>query len=137
MITQEQFIHLFKQLFPYKESDTLILTEMFSAFDDNQSGDINFVEFLTAISLCGKADPDEKLHLAFKMYDDNRNGRLDNEEILFILKGLCNVTKNPGSELMKWDQENKGYLTEEEFIQYIKSEPNIYKYYMNLIKLHD
>jgi Ca2+-binding EF-hand superfamily protein len=58
---------------------------MFNAFDDNLSGDINFVEFLTAISLSGKASADEKLHLAFKMYDTNRNGHLENYEISQIL----------------------------------------------------
>jgi Ca2+-binding EF-hand superfamily protein len=96
---------------------------------------------LTAISLSGKAEPDEKLHMAFKMYDYNHNGRLENPEVAYILKGLRNLSKDTSSHFdldpLKWDKEQKGFLTEDDFVSFVKSEPIILKYYLDLIKLHD
>jgi Ca2+-binding EF-hand superfamily protein len=41
---------------------------MFSAFDNDSSGIVSFEEFLISISLSGKNDPRQKLHLAFRIF---------------------------------------------------------------------
>lgn len=140
MINVEQFQTLYKQLFPFKELDSNTIATIFNAFDDNQSGEICFTEFLTAISISGKADPEQKLHLAFKMYDNNHNGQLEMAEIYYIMKALRDVTDKDNEEeldLLKWDTNNNGYLTEEEFVSFIQSDPNIYKHFLNIVKLND
>lgn len=38
---------------------------------------------------------------------------------------------------MKWDKDNSGSLTEDEFINYILDNPKLKKYYIDLIKIYD
>ena len=140
MINVEQFQTLYKQLFPFKELDDDVVVQIFNAFDDNSSGEICFTEFLTAISISGKADPEQKLHLAFKMYDNNHNGQLEMNEIYSIMKALRDVTEKDIEDeldIRKWDTNDNGYLTEDEFVDFIQSDPDIYKYFLNIVKLND
>lgn len=43
-------------------------------FDSDGSGQIDFTEFLIAISVTAQGDAKKKLILAFKMYDVDQNG---------------------------------------------------------------
>jgi len=141
MINNQQFERLYKELFPFKQLDSSGISAIFTAFDDNCSGEICFAEFLTAISITGKADPDEKLHLAFKMYDSDRSGFLELGEICHINKGLRGIIGADGDseslDLEKWDSNGNGGLTEEEFIKFVKSNPKVYKHFLDVIKMHD
>ena len=42
---------------------------MFKTFDTDSSGEIDFVEFLIAISVTSQGDITDKLKMAFNMYD--------------------------------------------------------------------
>ena len=141
MINNEQFQRLYKQIFPFKELSPSCINAIFIAFDDNQSGEICFTEFLTAISVTGKADPDQKLHLAFKMYDSDRSGFLELDEICQINKGLHQLSNDGEAvaslDLEKWDSNGNGGLTEEEFIGFVKSDPKVYKHFLDVTKMHD
>lgn len=68
--------------------------------------------------------------------DSNKNGRIDGNEIRGIIKGLQSIYGD-GDEIMKWDTDNTGSLSEEEFINFILENPVLKKYYLDLIKIHD
>jgi Ca2+-binding EF-hand superfamily protein len=46
--------------------------QLFNAFDLNKNNNVDFNEFLIAISLTQDSDPKQKLTFAFRMYDINR-----------------------------------------------------------------
>jgi Ca2+-binding EF-hand superfamily protein len=101
---------------------------------------------LIAVSLSGQNDPEKKLRLAFTIYDYNNNGKLEKDEIDAILTGLRDLADEVDkgkfdelneSDLNNWDKDKNGYLTEDEFIKFILSEPLLKKYFLNIIKAHD
>ena len=59
-------------------------------FDTDSSGEIDFVEFLIAISITAQGDAKKKLELAFRMYDVDKNGRVDKKEMEKIIE-VCDA----------------------------------------------
>lgn len=58
---------------------------MFEILDRDSSGHIDWHEFLVGISVLIDGSPKKNLHLAFKMFDNNRNGSLSFTEIQLLL----------------------------------------------------
>jgi Ca2+-binding EF-hand superfamily protein len=56
------------------------------SFFPDSSGEIDFTEFLIAISVTAQGDLRKKLVLAFKMYDVDRNGKVDKKEMEKIIE---------------------------------------------------
>jgi Ca2+-binding EF-hand superfamily protein len=116
----------------------MFLDMMFEAFDEDKNGLISFSEFLIGIYLVSNPNPEKKLRIIFKIYDQNANEKLEFSEIKSILN---NIKHSVGEE----DYENilsnldkvladKKYLNQDEFIQFILSEPILKKLYIDLIK---
>ena len=55
-----------------------------SIYLDN-SGKIDFKEFLQAINITSQGTPDKKLDMAFRMYDCNGDGSIDETEMRRII----------------------------------------------------
>lgn len=128
-------------MFPHKDCKEFI-DKIFLAFDADKSGFVTFSELMIAISLSGRADPVKKLHLVFNIYDRNHNGRIEKKEIDEILNSIKQVSSLDNIDLdedgiMNWDKDNNGYLNEDEFVNFVMSNPNLKKFYLNLIKVHD
>jgi Ca2+-binding EF-hand superfamily protein len=134
---REDFIKLYKQLYPEKKCDEFMST-LFSLFDFDKSGFITFGEFTIAIYLSGKSNPVEKLRLVFRMYDYNHSGDIDRNEIERILKSIASVSDEIDYDMiMHWDKNGNGKLTEDEFVDFIMGNPTLKKYFIDLIKTHD
>ena len=52
----------------------------FIAFDKDKSGFIDFFEFISAIGIFAKGNPEDKLRLAFDIYDQNNDGFIEKKE---------------------------------------------------------
>jgi len=65
---------VYKEFYPQGKADKFC-AQVFSVFDADNSGRIDFTEFLIAISVSTQKDIKKKLHLAFAMYDTNKNGK--------------------------------------------------------------
>jgi len=63
----------------------LIVKELFRTIDSDDSGRIDFREFLVALTLISSSDPLEKLRLSFALFDDNGNGLLEPHELRSLL----------------------------------------------------
>ncbi|SCU98537.1 LADA_0H13718g1_1 [Lachancea dasiensis] len=56
-------------------------------FDQDNSGDVDFQEFITGLSIfSGRGSKDEKLKFAFKIYDIDKDGLISNGELFIVLK---------------------------------------------------
>ena len=64
----------------------------FATFDANNDGTIDFDEFLLAIAATSQGDLDDRLEVAFEMYDVSGDGQIDQKElsnmILAMVKDL-------------------------------------------------
>ncbi|KAI0988509.1 hypothetical protein GJ496_005910 [Pomphorhynchus laevis] len=92
---------------------------IFAAFDTNNDGNIDFEEFLKAISVTTRGTYNEKLEMVFRMYDLNHDGLIYKEELQIILKVLFNSTVssdriNEIFNMLDIDGDNK--ISKSEFI---------------------
>ena len=58
---------------------------MFRTFDSDNSGKIDFKEFLLAINITSAGKPEQKLEWAFQMYDVNGDGTIEPSEMCEII----------------------------------------------------
>jgi len=84
-INKEEFKEVMKQM---GVEDSFLQDLIFNVFDENKDGTINFQEFVTALSVMTRGDPQEKLEFAFSMYDLDGNGFIDKEEMGQIMESF-------------------------------------------------
>ncbi|UJR10326.1 hypothetical protein I4U23_014532 [Adineta vaga] len=60
----------------------------FHLFNKDGSGYMDFMEFLLAVSLTSSKDPKRKLELFFEMYDMDRNGLIDGNEMRCVIESI-------------------------------------------------
>lgn len=80
-ITHEEFL-----MVPELAVNPLV-KRVISIFDDNNDGNVNFKQFITALSVFNaRADKKQKLEFAFKIYDIDKDGFISNNELFEVLK---------------------------------------------------
>ncbi len=67
-LQKRDFVALYKQYYPFGDA-TQYATFCFELYDRNKDGFLSFEEFILALDVCAKGSLDEKLELAFKLYD--------------------------------------------------------------------
>ena len=79
-LTKEQFVEMYSKIFPSGNADNFS-KNIFRTFDTNNSGTIDFREFMLALHATSNGTPEEKLAWAFRMYDVDGNGSIDFNEM--------------------------------------------------------
>ncbi|KAK5872401.1 hypothetical protein PBY51_013109 [Eleginops maclovinus] len=124
----------FKQFFGLRnlsEASNAYVWTMFSTFDMNSDGYIDFMEYVAALSLVLKGGVQQKLRWYFKLYDVDGSGCIDQEELLQIIKSIRAINGIP-SEISsedfanmvfeKIDVDGDGELSYEEFMEGIQND---------------
>lgn len=63
----------------------------FSAFDQDDSGTIDFNEFLIAFSITSKGKLEDRLNWAFNYYDLDNNNYIDSKELRKVLNVISSI----------------------------------------------
>lgn len=71
---------MYSKIFPSGNADNFS-KNIFRTFDTNNSGTIDFREFMLALHATSNGTPEEKLAWAFRMYDVDGNGSIDFNEM--------------------------------------------------------
>ena len=133
VLTKEKFVDVYKLFFPRGNAENFC-NHVFRTFDTDKNGEINFVEFLLAVNVTLSGTVLENLKYAFKLYDVDGNGLIDQGEMNRIILAICELIgeENEVEENLEqkytpeertrmifsqMDTNGDGYLTEEEFIQ--------------------
>lgn len=98
------------------------LADMISEVDIDQSGTIDFDEFLKLMSASVKpADSAEEARAAFKIFDRDNSGTIDAEELRQVMRSLGeNVTDQEIDEMIaEADKDANGTIDYEEFVQFL------------------
>ena len=126
--TQADMVDMYKMFFPdgnaYKFANHVL-----RILDQDQNGVIEFKEFIVALDIMGAGTVNEKFRYAFRMYDINGDGAIDQGEMNQVLKTLYDLMgkyrfeSNGALEertkafFAEVDKDGDGYLTVDEFLR--------------------
>jgi len=137
-LNKEEFARIYRQFFPFGDP-AQFADYVFNVFDEDRNGEINFKEFICALSVTSRGKLEEKLHWAFQLYDINGDGFITYDEMLEIVRSIYKMTgqmvKLPEDEdtpekrvekifsMMDHNKDHK--LTYEEFQEGSRRDPTI------------
>ncbi|XP_052010905.1 Kv channel-interacting protein 1-like isoform X1 [Xyrauchen texanus] len=90
VVNEETFKQIYSQFFPHGDASTYA-HYLFNAFDSSQNGSIKFEDFVTALSILLRGTTTEKLQWTFNLYDINRDGYINKEEMMDIVKAIYDM----------------------------------------------
>lgn len=110
---------------------------VFAAFDTDSSQQINFKEFVIGLSVMSpRSTMKEKARFCFSVFDIDRNGFIEKEELLFVLReslgentsvkiSQTQLTKIVNATYKKMDKNGDGRIDFEEFTEEAAKNPII------------
>ncbi|XP_051926572.1 Kv channel-interacting protein 1-like isoform X6 [Hippocampus zosterae] len=128
-VNEETFKQIYSQFFPHGDASTYA-HYLFNAFDTAQSGIIKFEDFVTALSILLRGSITEKLQWTFNLYDINRDGYINKEEMTDIVRAIYDMMgkytypalktdahkQHVDAFFQKMDKNRDGVVTIDEFI---------------------
>ncbi|VDD79810.1 unnamed protein product [Mesocestoides corti] len=126
-LSKKKFIEVYSGFFPDGNAEEFC-THVFRTFDKDNSGKIDFKEFLLAINITSGGRPKEKLEWAYQMYDIDGNGTIERSEMVEIIRAIYSMLGADGSSaelspearteeiFEKMDENRDGVLTRDEFM---------------------
>jgi Ca2+-binding EF-hand superfamily protein len=84
---KKKFIEIYKGFFPEAKAEKFC-NHLFKVFDEDNSGAINFEEFVTAVAITSDSDPLRKIEFTFKLYDSNKNGAVCLKELQKMIEAM-------------------------------------------------
>jgi len=84
-ITKDHFMKMYEDFFPTGDPAPFA-QHVFRTYDRNRDGRVEFREFLCGLSVSSRGSLEEKLRLAFCMYDLDGNGIITRDEIMDVVK---------------------------------------------------
>ena len=105
------------------EADTSGLVEhVWRIYDTNLDGEIDFREFMLALSVMSKGTAEDNLRQIFRLFDVNSDGRLEREELSRVVGELRKVVGRMEEEDLvqtafnEMDANMDGSISQEEFV---------------------
>nr|XP_033783014.1 Kv channel-interacting protein 1 isoform X3 [Geotrypetes seraphini] len=112
---------------------------LFNAFDTAQTGSVKFEDFVMALSILLRGTVHEKLRWTFNLYDINKDGYINKEEMMDIVKAIYDMMgkytypvlkeDTPRQHVdiffQKMDKNKDGVVTLDEFMESCQEDDNI------------
>jgi len=100
-LTRDKFLEVYSSFFPQGNADKFC-EHVFRTFDSDNSGKIDFKEFLQAINITSSGKPEQKLEWAFNMYDVNGDGTIEPSEMSEIIGVRASLVNNYPRRHFAW-----------------------------------
>lgn len=132
-------------------SDPLVIDQYFNAFDKKKDGTIEFLEFVTGLSVVNRGTMDERLEckmqsvltlVMFRAYDSDGNGVLTPDEVFNMFKATTSTQGKKCSREELWkmvndcfkkvDTDDDGSISLEEFKTAVNSQQLVVDCFVNL-----
>ena len=89
-MNKEAFNKFYSKMFPQGKTDKFC-KNVFKVFDTDNSGFIDFTEFMIAISITASGNLRKKVALAFLVYDMDKNEQIDMKEMATLIEALFDL----------------------------------------------
>ncbi|XP_050712719.1 lysophosphatidylcholine acyltransferase 1-like isoform X3 [Eriocheir sinensis] len=108
------------------------LIDLFKLYDKDNSGTIDFREYLVGYCQYSKpANTEDTLKWAFKLFDRGGKGRILLDDLIKVLRTSLDMTPEETTRIFKQaDQNNKGYITYDDFEVHAKRKPEYAKIFL-------
>ncbi|XP_063966695.1 neuronal calcium sensor 1-like isoform X1 [Lytechinus pictus] len=137
-LNRQEFLEIYKQFFPFGDA-TKFASYVFDVFDENGDEEIEFEEFIQALSVTSRGNIDEKLNWAFRLYDLDGDGKITRREMLCIVEAIYQMVGNmvqlpedentPEKRVDKMfalmDKNHDSQISKEEFLDGSRKDPSI------------
>ncbi|XP_059551345.1 Kv channel-interacting protein 1 isoform X1 [Myotis daubentonii] len=138
VVNEETFKQIYAQFFPHGDASTYA-HYLFHAFDTTQTGSVKFEDFVTALSILLRGTVHEKLRWTFNLYDINKDGYINKEEMMDIVKAIYDMMGKYTHPVLredtprqhvdvffqKMDKNKDGIVTLDEFLESCQEDDNI------------
>ena len=88
-MSKEEFIEATKNMGTMKRS---MAKSLFRVFDEDDSGRMDFEEFMMASNCSNMTSPEDKLEWIFKVFDEDGGGFIDVDEVIKLVIGLFKMS---------------------------------------------
>jgi len=134
-MTKVDVTKLYKKTYP-KGDPAAVVDEMFRVYDADKDGTIDFREFLVGLGASQRGTDDDKLRLAFQMFDADNSGYISNSEMHALIRAIYKaqaygkydekVADTVGSLMFQQlDKNRDNKITLNEFVEGAKQDPSI------------
>ncbi|XP_066573220.1 Kv channel-interacting protein 1 isoform X2 [Amia ocellicauda] len=138
VVNEETFKQIYSQFFPHGDASTYA-HYLFNAFDSAHNGSVKFEDFVTALSVLLRGSVREKLQWTFNLYDINKDGYINKEEMTDIVRAIYDMMgrytfpalrqeaprQHVDAFFQKMDKNKDGVVTLDEFIASCQEDENI------------
>ncbi|KAM4722055.1 lysophosphatidylcholine acyltransferase 2 [Rhinophrynus dorsalis] len=113
-----------------------VLKELFSLFDRNRDGTIDFREYVIGVAiLCNPANTEDTIQMAFKLFDIDEDGSITEDEFSSLLRSSLGVPDLDVSKLFSdMDTDKSGKISYEEFKTFALKHPEYAKLYTTYLE---
>ncbi|XP_063933095.1 uncharacterized protein LOC135144896 [Zophobas morio] len=92
-LTKDEFDKIYREFFPQGKVESFS-QHIFNVFDTKKSGFIDYVDFVTFLSIASRGSIEEKLNWAFKILDVNNSGSVKKQEMLSVIESMQEMLSN-------------------------------------------
>jgi len=134
-LNKQQFIKFYHRIHPAGTGDA-VCERLFRFFDTNNSGFIEFKEFLLAVYFSSAGTLEQVLECMFHTYDINRDGSISEAELTKIVQAIHEMHPGEAKDaakvraktmFAKADINKDKKLSKQEFIRYCLADPDIFQ----------